>query len=255
MRFSVRDITIVSAGASRDAYLRKLADIHVRSLESVQIGGRVFVDGGCDPFVSSDSVNVIKCEQGSKFNESVAKNIGLSEVKTPVVVFTNSDVVVWEETIAATIDRLNAKTTPRHFIVNASRWDISKPQTSGLIDGSINVRIEWGSLKNFSIPAMSGQNAMGDWQVCLTEDAREIGGWDEMMTGNGGAEVDFHERMRACVFSKNQTSVGEIFTRAIPALRLYHTAPQIDPYNHSKRLENMQRFLQSGTVESLNWSA
>lgn len=186
------------------------------------------------------------------WNESKFKNKGLASVDTKYVAFTNADTIVLPETIERTIELI-----PDHedVIIQGLRWEVPRQVSRWIMESQSEMTGQfWKVVKNLSIPHAFPKNATGEWQVTSVEVAREIGGFDERMTGAnsyGGMDTDFHERCRAYLLG---TSRGkEITSRAIPILHLHHYAERPYSPNNIIRQRNLWRYIESGNVEDLDW--
>jgi len=186
----------------------------------------------------------------SEWDESRAKNIGLAWVETPLVAFTNADTLISASALYLTLKRC----PPGSFILQGYRWEIPRlvPVPLDLYAGesSRERRHLLAEMIALSVPHAGGKLAMGEWQVCPTELARSIGGFDEGMKGYGGMDTDFHERARAAALMAGGV---EILTRDIPVLHQYHYAERPRSPNHERRYANITRFLRERTPESLKW--
>lgn len=214
----------------------------------------VFVDLGSDPKIETPEVGGRDAryhfEPAYSWNESLAKNIGLSMVETPLVAFTNADTWITFRTIQRTLDIIDADAGEKPFILNGYRWEVPRLLTDRAIQGQT---LDLNTIEGLSVPHAYPKLPIGEWQVCKTETARAISGFDERMTGAnsyGGMDVDFHERARAWVLREGGV---EILSRKIPVLHPHHWAERPASPNTEIGRDNLLRFIQSGETETLRW--
>jgi hypothetical protein len=259
VKYSPSDLTIVSGARIQESdslaveRRRALVALHRRYGYGLSAWGTesIFVDFGSDPSLGALPYKTIRAES-EIWNESAAKNLGLAEVQTRLVAFTNADTWVSANTVEKTLECVNREAGDKPFILQGYRWEVPRLLTRKVLSGE-EVSLE--ALENFSVPHGYPKPPIGEWQVCPVEIARDIGGFDERMTGAnsyGGMDTDFHERARALCLMRGGV---EILTRKIPILHPYHYAER--PYSPNRELarENITRFIQEGTEESLRWDS
>ena len=194
--------------------------------------------------------------EAESWSESYAKNRGLEAVKTPLVAFTNADTILDKPTLDMTL-RLIEHSGFEDFILQGMRWEIPRQATNRLIEGKMSVLQDFSQLASLSVPHAFPKQAIGEWQVTRTQTAWSIGGFDERMVGAnayGGMDTDFHERCRAwnSVVHKIPNG-GEIVSRDIPVLHPFHYAERPFSPNNAIRHANLERFIELGTPEALDW--
>jgi hypothetical protein len=114
--------------------------------------------------------------------------------------------------------------------------------------------IEHGKIvQNLSIPHAAPKLHMGAWQVCLTEDAKAIGGWNTEIPVDGAAE--FHERLRSWVAVINGDNSGEIVSRGIPVVTADYLIKGENIVRELEWTKPLSDFVETGKPESLDWRA
>lgn len=263
MGYSPHELTVVSAARltpedSCSLDLREgLIRLHLWFLRETSrlLGVRtVFVDYGSNPKIrtptfAEGSWGTTIWSPADEWNEPMAKNIGLEAVETPLVAFTNADTWITFRTVRRTLEIIEKDAGDRPFILNGYRWEVPRLITRMALSGG---QIDLNFTEGVSVPHAFPKLPIGEWQVCRTEDARSIGGFDERMRGYGWMDTDFHERARALVLMLGGV---EILNRKIPVLHPHHYAKR--PYSDNREIgrKTLLDFISTGETESLRWDS
>lgn len=260
--------TVVSAlrlcGDSRlNEIRREMGKYHLLSLKPLlEAGGKhVFVDCGSDPILEkylsahSPASQYIRLES-DRWMESRSKNRGLREVKTDWVAFTNADTILHPDVFNRTGEIIGDN---EHFILQGYRWEAPWEISRNILAGAWGwpfKKDEWAALHNLSVPHSFPRNPTGEWQVTTTDIAEAVYGFDERMDGEGaasygGMDTDFHDRAGMLAIRRGG---AYLLSRRIPVVHFHHHAFRpFNAANHALRRENLYRFIEEGTEESLVW--
>lgn len=253
MPYSAKDLSIVSWGCFTEGGLaahRNQCELHLRSLENCGCT-YIFVDSGSEPAISGYRTARMN---GDIPSESEAKNFGLLKTDTPLVAFTDWRTIISAETIAQTLTRINADGMPQHFVIQGYPWEMPLPIKVLVSNSEVEfLENKMHIIENVSIPHSAPKLHMGAWQVCLTEDAHAIGGWNTNLSADGAPE--FHERMRCWVAVINGDNRGEIIVRNIPLVTADFSIRGEQEYRDLDWTRPLSQFVETGKASSLDWRA
>lgn len=175
------------------------------------------------------------------WDEGTWRNGCLYAVETSHVAFTNSDCIVTEQAIQWTIDQF--RKDPNQ-IINGQRREVGFELTNELVidyfeeDGRGWDPDKIARIATYCLPR-NWYMAMGDFQACPVDAFKEVGGYDETMTGYGGHDFDLHDRL-VCWGLKPLISKEPII------LHLYHGTGLQKSEHHAKHEERLKAFADTG---------
>ena len=252
MRLDVSDITIISWGRfiecePGDRLHRIYAESHIKALEST--GAKyVFVDCGSFPHLP-DRQGVERLDPDYSY-EAMSKNHALASVTTKYVAFTDWMSLVTKRTLAKTIEHINSEANPDHIILQAFPWELSDFHMTEILKGKLDVSGDMTIAENMSVPYSAPRLPGSSWQVCLTEDAVSINGWNDDI--DTCCSVDFHERMRAYCHWANHGVNGEILTRIVPILTGHFRS--VRPTDQDQTISPaLYKYIETSDPVSLRW--
>lgn len=253
MPYSASDITIVSWGRlmGGDSESRwNLCQIHLHGLRQTGCPFQ-FVDSGSIPEIEGEGVIRLNTDYDT---EADCKNMGLEKVTTRIVAFTDWRSIITPRTIQSTLELLNKEGCKNNFILQAYPWEMPLRAKYMIAWDSLDALWHRMSIiENLSIPHAAPKLHMGAWQVCQTEDARLIGGWNGNIEIDGAAE--FHERMRSWVSVINGDNTGEIIVRDIPVVTGDYQLKGEQVIRDLEWTTPLSQFVETGEAKALDWRA
>lgn len=193
-------------------------------------------------------MTVLRYEDEGPYRPGKAANIALPHVQTKVFAKTNADVLFSKLMIEKSLRAHEISGGNDHFIMQGYRWEIPRYLTEIIIDGS---DVSEELLRNLSVPVSVPRLPSSEWQLTVTQDLIEIGGFDEEMGGYASEDVDMHDRMLLYLTYKYGRGDYEILCRSIPVLHAFHFANRPYSDSHKMRLNKILKFVGDANVEGL----
>jgi len=128
-------------------------------------------------------------DESGIFNESHSKNIGIKSSKGKVIIVTNADIIFTKDTLKE-FDIEYSK-SGKNYLYQVIRYDMPEEfDVNKNFDGLLNRTI---SLRKFK---SQDETACGDFQAAEKSSWFSVNGYDELMSGWGGMDLDLVDRMR-----------------------------------------------------------